>query len=287
MKNIPTIVIAALVGIIAAYITVSVKMPEGITTEAKRESAYERVLRTGVLRCAYASIEPDSYKDLKTGEMKGHIVDIAGEMAHQLNLKLEWVAEVGFADFAEGLKTGRYDAFCGVIGKSPGRARAALFTNSTLYYPSYVYVRKEDNRFQSFEDLNKPSFKAGTIDGELLQLMTQKYFPNASEVSLPNMSSPAEVFLNLANEKVDFVIHTSVNGNKFIENNPDTIKRAFPEPIEVKPAAFAVDFDEHELAELLNVSIETLHDLGIIKNILQKHKVDEDVLSRAKSYELK
>jgi cyclohexadienyl dehydratase len=287
MKNLSTVIIAALVGVIAAYATVTIKAPEGSTpTGFQKEAAYERVLRTGILRCAYAAIQPDSYKDLKTGEMKGPIIDIAEKMADQLNLTIEWVSEVGFADFAEGLNTGRYDAFCGVIGKSPGRARAALFTTPTLYYPSYIYVRKNDDRFTSFEDLNKPSIKAGAIDGELTQFMTKKYFPNAKEMSLSNMSSPAELFLNLANGKIDFVIHTATNGNKFIANNPDKIEPVFSQPIEVRPAAFAVNVEENKLAALLNTSIETLVDLGVVENIIKAHDLEHDLLPRAKSYQL-
>lgn len=57
-----TIFLSALLAVIAAFATVKLTMPAGITATPK-ETAYERVMRTGVLRCGYGAWAPFVLKD--------------------------------------------------------------------------------------------------------------------------------------------------------------------------------------------------------------------------------
>ncbi len=185
MNKFSTIILSAVIGAVAAYGTVKLTNTQSATSA--KETAFERVTRTNTLRCAYASVNPDIMVNQKTGNVEGYMVDVANAIAEKLGLKVEWVEEVGFADFAEGLKNGRYDAFCGMIAMAPHRSRAALFTIPTLYMPMYAYVRKDDDRFHSLADMNKDGIKSVVIDGEVFQVVTRKYLPNTTEYSLPRL----------------------------------------------------------------------------------------------------
>ena len=248
---------------------------------ADKETAYAQVLKTDTLRCAYTSVSTHVTKDFKTGEVTGLMVDIATAMAGLLQLKIEWVAEVGHADFAEGLKTGRYDAYCGILAMAPTRARVADFTMPLFYNPYYAYVRADETRFKYPADLNRPNVKAGVIDGEVFQLMTQRFLPHAQEVGLPNMTSSGQLFVDLAGNKTDAVIHDSVVEKDYDRNNPGKVKRAFDKPFDVYPMAFAVAPEEIALKNMLNTAILVLHMQGKIDALLTKYGIDGMMTYRA------
>ena len=82
------------------------------------ESTYDRVMRTGTLRCGYINYPPHFQIDPATGQKSGISYDIANEMGRLLNLKIEWVEEVGWATTVETIKSGRIE-----IGRASCRER--------------------------------------------------------------------------------------------------------------------------------------------------------------------
>ena len=134
----------------------TIKAPS--SSDGEHETAYHRVLRTGTLRCGYATSGTSLYKDPNTGELTGYIADIVRAFGEKLDTKIEWTAEVGYADFAEGLKNGRYDMFCGPISITPARAKAVVFSTPYIYKAFYVYVRHGENRFSAYESMNDKNY---------------------------------------------------------------------------------------------------------------------------------
>jgi len=77
-----------------------------------KELTFDRVMRTNTLRCGYVVLPPQFIQDPKTGHFSGVAYDVVMEVAKRLQLKVEWTEQVNFATVGEGLKAGRYDAFC-------------------------------------------------------------------------------------------------------------------------------------------------------------------------------
>ncbi|HOO50986.1 MAG TPA: hypothetical protein PLK94_06835, partial [Alphaproteobacteria bacterium] len=74
-----------------------------VAAENAKETAYERVIRTGTLRCGYLTYPPLLMKDLKTGEMSGVAHDIMTEIGKRLSLDIEWTEEVGTDVMLQGI----------------------------------------------------------------------------------------------------------------------------------------------------------------------------------------
>lgn len=248
---------------------------------AEKESAYNRVLRTNSLRCAYTAVDPHVYKDLDTEKMTGPVAAIATEMAERLGLNIEWVAEVGHADFAEGLKTGRYDAYCGILTTAPTRARAAAFTRPYMFLPYYAFVRSDEQRFSTLESMNDSSVRAGVIDGEIFQIYTRKYLSKAQEISLPNMTPPGQLMVDLADGKVDVLIHDPLLFRQYDKNNPGKVRYAMDKaPLDIAPIGFAVEPNETKLRDMLDLSLLSMIVSGQIDNILKANAMDNIIVRR-------
>ncbi|MDB5477939.1 MAG: amino acid transporter substrate-binding protein family, partial [Alphaproteobacteria bacterium] len=145
MKSSRTILLAVIFSIFAAFLTVKMMVPETgiVKNEAKKESVYDRVMRTGTLRCGYALSQPQMMKDPNTGKLSGVDYDVWEAIGKQLNVKIEWTEEVGWGNFIEGLRTSHYDAFCSNIWADYARTKLLTLTIPTIYSFVQTYVRAD------------------------------------------------------------------------------------------------------------------------------------------------
>ena len=74
----------------------------------KVQTAYERVVETGIIRVGYVPYPPGLIKDPNTKKITGIFAEVLEEAAHNLDLKVEWTEQVGWGTMVEGLKANRY-----------------------------------------------------------------------------------------------------------------------------------------------------------------------------------
>ncbi|MFA5040758.1 MAG: transporter substrate-binding domain-containing protein [Bdellovibrionales bacterium] len=281
------IAVAALSGFLAA------RAAEGnlVGPEAKRETVFERVLRTGTLRCAYATYQPEIIKDLNTGKLSGYIYDIVEEIGHRLNIKIEWTTELGFGfqNLPEDFRLNKFDAFCSGLVESGSYARLGLFSLPIDYIPIYAFVRSGDARFdQSLESINKSSVKIATIDGEGSATIAKDKFPAASSFSLPGMSDVSMLLEAVATGKADVAFLSIGTARGYIEHNPGKIKmiRSLPIKTWTQPA-MVVPHGEHDLKYALDTSIREMNASGFIERTFKKYDPKmESYLLAARAYQV-
>jgi len=206
LSFISLIVVAALAGYVGAK--VSGTGPLSSVTEV-RESVYDRVMRTGILRCAYGTYQPEVIKDPNTGKLSGFIIDIVEEVGHQLNLKIDWTSEIGFGwqNLPQDFKLGKFDAFCSGLPETASHARLGLFSIPVDYAPEYAFVRANDTRFDAApRGINDPAVKIATIDGESAQGIAKEIFPAASVLSISSVNDISVVLESVATGKADVAI---------------------------------------------------------------------------------
>ncbi|MFA6279250.1 MAG: transporter substrate-binding domain-containing protein [Bdellovibrionales bacterium] len=238
------------------------------TSATHKETAYERVMRTGVLRCAYAPYPEFMSKDVTTNKLSGFYYDVMEEIGKRLSLKIEWTEEVGFGVAFEGLKTNRYDAVCINLSATPGRARAAEFTHPILFAPYYAYARANDTRFDgALSKINDPAITAVILEGELGQAVKEEDFPKAQMLSLPNFTDVSQSFVNVAMGKADITMAEPQAGDVYMAHNPGKIKRIESAPLRMQSIGISVGTGEEALKSLLNTTIDSLHSTGYIERL--------------------
>lgn len=240
---------------------------------ADKESVYDRVIRTGTLRCGYIVYPPETIKDPNTGALSGTVVDMMAEVGLHLDLKIDWVAEVGFADMFEGFKTGKYDALCSGLWKSPARARHALFTIPTNYGVYYAYVRNDDTRFDSgLSGIDDPGVKIAIIDGEYGESVAGESFAKAQTYRLPQLSDISQLLESVAAGKADVVFLQKAPAAGYLAANPGKIRAIDAYPVRVMPApAVAVPVGEQDLKALLDAAFEFMINNGTVEHILRRY----------------
>lgn len=265
MKQIIVILLALLLGL-----GLSPLVNHHAQEQAKAESVYQRVVRTNTLRCGYASWPPFLRKDPNTGQLSGFNYDIISEIGKELGLKIEWVEEVGFGNYIEGLNTNRYDVMCQTVWPDPGRFKNATVTLPVHYHKVYVVVRANDHRFDhGYGDLNDPSFKTSAIESDITETITKTDFPLATEISLPQSADASQLFMEVATGKADATFVDYGFFEDYNKNNPGKLKIA-GSVLRVYGSVFSVRQGEIELKSLLDDAIIALGNNGKLAEILKR-----------------
>ncbi|MFY9287847.1 MAG: transporter substrate-binding domain-containing protein [Alphaproteobacteria bacterium] len=238
--------------------------------EAAGETAYQRIVRSGVVRCGYALWPPFLRKDPNTGQLSGFNHEIFNEIGKELGLKIEWVEEVGFGNYIEGLNAGRYDALCQTVWPDPGRYKNATITLPVHYHNVYVVVRSNDARFdQGYNKLNDAAFTTAAIDGDVTQSISRADFPNAKINALPQTVDATQLFLEVATGKADATFADYGFFKDYDVKNPGKLKTV-GQVLHVYGSVFSVKQGEADLKNLIDSAIVSLTNKGILAAILKR-----------------
>ncbi|MGE3770260.1 MAG: substrate-binding periplasmic protein [Bdellovibrionales bacterium] len=286
MKKFLTVVALVIIAAGAGWYGAGLRYSEGSTTS---ETAFERVMRTKTLRCAYALWPPSILmKDPNTGKISGAAADIIELLAQRTGLKVEWTEEVGWSSYIEGLDTGRYDAFCSMGWLMTERTARVRYSLPITYSSLHMYARTDDQRFNDgLSGLNDPAYGIAVMDGEISQKYATKHFPKARQVATPQVGDITQIFLDVATNKADVVFNDPSLAREFNEKNPGKLRQVTKEPLAVYANVFAVGFKENDLQEFINASLQELFNFGDIDRIFAKYEPDRSVfMPIAKPYVL-
>ncbi|MDD3182820.1 MAG: transporter substrate-binding domain-containing protein [Alphaproteobacteria bacterium] len=283
MKN---ILIAILVSILAAYGTVVMTQQAGPNAQPK-ESVYDRVIRTGTIRCGYALYEPLIMKDANSGKLHGVFYDLMNQMGEELNLKINWVAEVGYGEIEDGFLANKYDVFCAGAVITPKRAKFTFYTMPIYYQTTMAWVRADDTRFDdNLRQLNSPNVTLATRDGDVTQAIAQKLFPKAKTIVSPQMADYMQMLVDVQTGKADATFFEKSFGDKFLRGNPSTVKISNPNsPTDVSQVAMMLPFGDYKLKYMLDASLSQMLLNGSVKEAFHANAPDYDLWSAATPYQ--
>jgi len=288
MKILPSIILAAVIGCLAAVITVKTIAPQSAGQgESKTESTYDRVMRTGTIRCGYMQHEPQTIINSATGEISGIYSDLMEEIGKRLSLKIKWAEEVGFGTAVEGLKTNRYDMVCANMWASSARARYSDYSAPLNYSLMNVWVRADDTRFDNNAKLlDSPEYQFAALEGGVDNQIIAYNFPKAKVLTLPNLTLVPEEFENLITRKVDALIMDDDGAISFLKNNPGKIKNLTRgNPVRFNENVMLMPAGEFRFNQMINNAIRDIQYDGTFDRIIRKYNRSESYKNVAKPYD--
>lgn len=259
-----------LIGIIIVLllIAIAIGFASFSSTNSNDISSNDNVLRAG-----YIIYPPLLMQDPATGELSGISYDIVEQAAAELGYEVQWVEEVGWGTALEGLNTNRYDILGTQMWPNDARREVALFSDAPMNSVMYPYIKTGDERFSSddLEAINSEEFTISTLDGEMTAFIAAEDYPNANTYSLPQLSSFAEVFLNILQGKADVTFVEPSVAQDFLDSHPDSIERLGETPVRSFGNSFAFDKTNEELFEQWNKGLHSLMEADQISEILDSY----------------
>lgn len=242
---------------------------------AEKESAYDRVMRTGTIRCGYFNAMPYFMIDPVSGKKSGIAYEYMERLGKELDLKIDWAAEVGYGDLIAALHSGKIDAFCSMLWNNPSRAKQIDFVMPLNFNVVRAYVRKGDTaRFKGgLAAVNNEKIRISCVDGEMTALIANADFPEAQKICLPQLSPMADMFMNVVTDKADIIFTAPDVVADFEKTNGDKLDELkLPTPVRIFPAAVAINRGEFEFLRMLDHTTAFLHSMGYIDQVLDKYE---------------
>lgn len=239
-----------------------------------KETAFDRMLRTRTIQCAYVLYEPVVMKDPNTGAISGLVPDIMNEIAKRLGMKVEWTVESSYATYSEDIKKPNVDLLCSTFWGGVEVGQFGIAATPLWYSGVGVYVRADDTRFDNdYTLINSPDVTVSSVDGTIPADIAKKDFPKAKVLSAPAMSDYSVNLLNVANGKADVTFVEASQGAAFLKNNPGKLKNiAANTPLRIYPNSLLISTHETEMWHFMNSALTDLKSEGMIDRLVDKYE---------------
>lgn len=241
--------------------------------QAKAETAYERILRTGTIRCGYFIWPPFVAKDQNSGALSGISYEMVNALAAASELKTDWAIELSFGSYLQDVASGRVDAECGDGWPNGVRGKFVLYSKPYAYVPIVAIVRMDDKRFDADADtINNEAVTVITMDGETSSFVANARAPKAKRITLPQTASSSDLILNVADGKGDVSFTDSLTAYAYIQANPGKVKMiSYPQPLHLIGLGSTLPQDIR-MKGMFDVATDQLLNNGIVEAILKKYE---------------
>lgn len=239
------------------------------------ETLQDKVVNSGTIKAAYTIYYPGCIKD-GNGNLKGVFIETIERAASDLNLKVEWVEEVGWGTQIAGLENDKFDMLGSSVWANPKRAKAATLSIPLYYSQLYVYTRADETKFdsiKSYTELNKEDYLFTLVDGGTGQVIWKNMFPKSRNISLPESTDFGVSFADVTSRKADLIIMEPYQAEKFLATNPNSIKKLDLDlPLKVYGNCFMFKKGEFEYEHMLNTVLQDLINEGFVDRLLEKYE---------------
>lgn len=265
----------------------------GSAAKQSEETSYERVIRTGTLRCGYAEWDSAVMKDPNTGKFHGSVVDVVDALAKAMDIKVTWALQVNWGDVVAALKSGKIDAMCAGMWTSALKAKHIAFTVPYAYQQMEVFARADDARFDNnLAALNDPAVKLAIIENDGSGYIATEDFPKAQTVPMGAITSTdTDLMLHVATNKADATFTVTGLFRQFEKTNPGKLKIVpTARPLRVFGlSAMVVDNTDLRLQQAIDAAMEELLNSGAVDRILDTYdtRYPGMYMRAARVYELK
>ncbi len=231
--------------------------------------ALTRWKETGVIRVGWAPWSSFSFRDPKTGEVRGILIDFFKILATEINLKTEFV-EDSWGTFIAGLKANKFDVFSSGNITVP-RAMEMGFTDGYMKIPAGFVVTKDwlkaHPNIKNFWDLDKPEITIATSKGGRTDMLITKNFKRANINRIKG--SLAEEIMEIKSKRADAGFDTGLAILAAIKEQPGLAM--VPGTFGGQPLAIGVRQGDFVTTHFLNIWIADAKREGVIKKLFEQY----------------
>jgi polar amino acid transport system substrate-binding protein len=227
--------------------------------QSKTESTWDLIKRTGKVRMGIFDYPPYFLRDKASGEWVGAMVEMAKDIAKELDVKLEMVDVGGFGEAVLSLQSNKVDMNFG-LQATPKRATAIDFAGP-IYWIEWVTVNNPKFKGKVWADYNKPEVKVAVMQGTSDEVLLRKMAPKATRVEFKEIS---QVALAVSSNRADAFTTTVLASMVMKVKNPGLGDFVNPTPRIALPGYIGMRLeDDQRFQKFLNRWAEWNIGLGL------------------------
>jgi cyclohexadienyl dehydratase len=243
--------------------------PAGRTTEG----LLEHIERTGELHAGYGVYPPYTQEDPNTKKVSGLSVELMERIATELKCKVVW-HRLNWNTMSADLKRGEFDVIADPVFQTIPRAREFAFTAPYAYFADGIaVVRKDDNRFTSFDSLDREDIIIAVGQGWASETLVKTRFTKPKILVVQTTTDLLQVFNEVVAERADVAIADGADAERFVKEHPGVKALWLDNPPAAMPAGFALRPDDAKGAAFLSVCLRNLESTGILNGLSRKYQV--------------
>lgn len=237
------------------------------TPLAAADSVLNEILSSGKLKFGTTGDwDPMSLKDPATNSYKGYDIDVANELAKDLEVEVEFVP-TDWKSLVSGVSAGKYH-LTGSASISPGRAKAAGYTDSYFALHTVPLTHKKNSeKFLDWDDLNTSEVTVAATLGTTQEKQVKEFFPDAQHKII---ESPARDFQEVLAGRADAHITSNVEAFKLVAKYPDLMVVPVKQGRARTPIAMLVPQADQVWINYLNTWIKLKSERGFFSELAQK-----------------
>lgn len=238
------------------------------------EDSLARISREKKIRVGYISYFDITFRDSRTGDTRGVLVDVLVDVMAELGIgkdRIEFV-ETDWQNFSLGLEADKYDLSIAGTFNTPARAKAVNFGRPVFYLGNGAVVRKHDDRFTRIEDFNREGVIIAVVQGEQGYEYARKHLTKATLHALAGSDlslAPLQVKLGQA----DAALSDQYILRRYVDRNPEVKDALADAPYDVLPICWSVSKRPTDAALLayVNRRLDTLEQSGRLAETLRRY----------------
>ena len=212
------------------------------------ESVIEEIQDRGVLRAGLGLFAPWSACDAD-GELIGFEIEVATRLAEDMGVEVEF-ARTNWNYIIPALIAEEFDVIISGMTILPERSLKVNFTSS--YNQTGIYLVANTDRtagLETLEDFNSSSVTIATRRGSSSISAIENVFPDAMILLYDTDTAILEAVVS---GMADAARAYGSTGNRWVEDNPDTLHLPFEEPFASEVLAIAVRKGDHDALNFFN-----------------------------------
>lgn len=243
-----------------------------------KETALERIKKTGVLHVAYGGFPPYTIIDLDKNSdsdqfVSGICVDIMKEIAsrHNPKLKLVW-HNLNWETLRTDMMSKNFDLLADALYQTIPLASDFSLSDPFSYFGiGCALVKKDDNRFKDFEDLDRSDITIAVAVGWLSTDYAKANLEKPTFKEILVSESPFTQLDEVLHGRADVAIQDVPTVLAYAKAHKDKVKALWiSNPPATVAGGFAARREDQDLIDFINVSLMVLKLDGTLDKIDKK-----------------
>lgn len=268
--------LSATAAALALYAVIGTRPATGTagTGGSARTSALDRIRAEGVLRAGYGGFPPYTIINLESKDPRkrvtGFAVDMVEEIArrHTPPLRVEW-HNLNWETMKADMDSGKFDFLADAVYQTVPRALDFGLTEPFSYFGIAVaVVRKDETRFQTFQDLNRDDVTIALAEGWTSSEFARAHLTRPKFKSVSVDESAVVQLDEVLFGRADAALNDVPTVVQYVRAHADRVKALWLDsPPSTVPAGFVTRRDEPELLNFLNACIRILKADGTLDRL--------------------